>query len=69
MLQSAVSLWSGLTASRDLLGVESVRIVGSDVGSALDIWNLGLGLGLMVLVIAEPFRVGAAMRSELKYIV
>jgi hypothetical protein len=67
VLQSAVSLWSGLTASRDLVGVEAVTIVGIDVESALDIWNLGLGQ--MVLVIAEPFRVGTAMRSELKYIV
>ena len=39
--------------------------VGVDIGAALDLWSLGLGM--MVLVIAEVFRIGTGMREDLDY--
>ncbi len=69
-LQTVLSLWMGFVMSKiiagghlgDLGGVAGVSL---DVGAALDLWSLGLGL--MVLVIAEVFRIGTRMREDLEY--
>lgn len=63
--ETAVSVWMAFTVSRYLSVIVGLGGVGLNLGAAVDFWSLGLGL--MVLVIAEVFRIGTGMREDLEY--